>query len=102
MWKYFYSSDILYFWQYKMEKIKVKILSGYRITIPEEVRKRFSLKEGDELELTVEGNKLVYKIRNLPEDPVIAMLGIASGAKRKLSEVEEAVAAEVEEKISRE
>ncbi|MEM3786858.1 MAG: AbrB/MazE/SpoVT family DNA-binding domain-containing protein [Candidatus Bathyarchaeia archaeon] len=84
-----------------MEKTKVKILSGYRITIPEEVRRRFSLKEGDELELTVEGNRLIYKIRDLPEDPVIAMLGITSGVKQKLSEVEEAVVAEVEEKMDR-
>ncbi|MEM0054109.1 MAG: AbrB/MazE/SpoVT family DNA-binding domain-containing protein [Nitrososphaeria archaeon] len=84
-----------------MEKTKVKILSGYRITIPEEVRRRFSLKEGDELELTVEGNRLIYKIRDLPEDPVIEMLGITSGVKQKLSEVEEAVVAEVEEKMDR-
>jgi AbrB family looped-hinge helix DNA binding protein len=84
-----------------MEKQKVKILSGYRITIPEEVRRRFSLKEGDELELTVEGNKLIYKIKDLPEDPVITILGITSGPKQKLSEVEEAVAAEVEEKLEK-
>lgn len=84
-----------------MEKQKVKILGGYRITIPEEVRRRYSLKEGDELELTVEGNKLIYKIKDLPEDPVITMLGITSGAKRRLSEAEEAVAAEVEEKMKR-
>jgi len=84
-----------------MDKHKVKILGGYRITIPEEVRRRFSLKEGDELELTVEGNKLIYKMKDLPEDPVITMLGVASGPKRKLNEAEEAVAAEVEEKLKR-
>lgn len=84
-----------------MDKMKVKILSGYRVTIPEEVRRRFSLKEGDELELTVEGNKLIYKVESLPEDPVIAMLGVAGGMKRKLSEVEEAVIEEIEEKMSR-
>ncbi|MBO3754671.1 MAG: AbrB/MazE/SpoVT family DNA-binding domain-containing protein [Candidatus Brockarchaeota archaeon] len=84
-----------------MEKTKVKILSGYRITIPEEVRRRFSLKEGDELELTVEGNRLIYKIRGLPEDPVAAMLGITSGERRELSEAEEAVISEVEEKVNR-
>ncbi len=84
-----------------MEKTKVKILSGYRITIPEEVRRRFSLKEGDELELTVEGNRLIYKIIDLPEDPVISMLGITGGVERKLSGVEEAVTSELEEKMDR-
>ncbi|MGB9806429.1 MAG: AbrB/MazE/SpoVT family DNA-binding domain-containing protein [Thermoproteota archaeon] len=84
-----------------MEKQKVKILGGYRITIPEEVRHRFSLKEGDELELTVEGNKLIYKIKDLPEDPVITMLGTTSGPKQKLNKVEEAVVAEVEEKLEK-
>ena len=63
------------------------------MTIPEEVRRHFSLKEGDELELelTVEGNKLVYKIRDLPDDLVITMLGITGGPNQKLSEAEEAV-----------
>ena len=84
-----------------MEKVKVKILSGYRVTIPEEVRRRFSLKEGDELELTVEGNRLIYKIRDFPDDPVVAMLGITSGERRELGEAEEAVAAELEEKMNR-
>ncbi|MBO3800628.1 MAG: AbrB/MazE/SpoVT family DNA-binding domain-containing protein [Candidatus Brockarchaeota archaeon] len=80
---------------------KVKILSGYRVTIPEEVRRRFSLKEVDELELTVKGNRLIYKIRNLPEDPVAAMLGITSGERRELSEADEAVISEVEGKMNR-
>jgi bifunctional DNA-binding transcriptional regulator/antitoxin component of YhaV-PrlF toxin-antitoxin module len=42
---------------------KTKTLSNYRVTILEEVCRRFSLKEGNELELTIEGNKLIYKIK---------------------------------------
>ena len=84
-----------------MEKVKVKVLSGFRLTVPEEARRRLPIKVGDELEFAVEGNRIIYKVKGLPEDPVFAMLGLASGRLRKLSGVEEAVVGEVEEKLER-
>lgn len=84
-----------------MEKTKVKILSGFRLTIPEDARHRLPIRIGEELEFAVEGNRLVYKVKELPEDPVLSMLGLAKGQPQKLSEVEEAVISEVEEKAKR-
>ena len=75
-----------------MEKTKVKVLSGYRVTIPDEARRRLPLRIGEELEFSMEGNRLVYKVKELPEDPVFTMLGVAKGPQRKLSQIEEAVA----------
>ncbi len=84
-----------------MEKSKVKILSGFRVTIPNEARRRLPIKIGEELEFAVEGNRLVYKVKELPEDPVFTMLGLVRGPQQKLSEVEEAVISEIEEKSKR-
>ena len=84
-----------------MEKAKVKVLSGFRVTIPEEARQRLQIKIGEELEFAVEGNRIVYKMKELPEDPVFAMLALARGRPQKLSEVEEAVVSEIEEKQKR-
>lgn len=84
-----------------MEKSKVKILSGFRITIPEEARRRLPIKIGGELEFVLEGNRLVYMLKELPQDPVFNMLGLARGEERKLEEAEEAVVGEVEEKMKR-
>jgi bifunctional DNA-binding transcriptional regulator/antitoxin component of YhaV-PrlF toxin-antitoxin module len=84
-----------------MEKRKVKVLSGYRVTIPDEARRRLPLRIGEELEFTMEGNRLVYKVKELPEDPVFTMLGVARGPRRELGEIEEAVTSELEEKIKR-
>jgi len=49
----------------------------------------------------MEGNRLVYIVKELPEDPVFAMMGLARGKERKLSEVEEAVIGEVKDKLER-
>jgi bifunctional DNA-binding transcriptional regulator/antitoxin component of YhaV-PrlF toxin-antitoxin module len=84
-----------------MEKTKVKVLSGYRVTIPEEARRRLPLSIGEELEFAIEGNRLIYKVKSLPEDPVFTMLGVAKGPQRRLGQVEEAVVNELEEKIKR-
>ena len=84
-----------------MEKKKVKVLSGFRLSIPEEARRRLPIKMGEELEFSVEGNKLVYTVKELPEDPVFAMLGLAKGEERKLSNAEEAVISEINEKLKR-
>jgi bifunctional DNA-binding transcriptional regulator/antitoxin component of YhaV-PrlF toxin-antitoxin module len=80
---------------------KVRVLSGFRLTIPEEARRRLPIRLGEELEFAVEGNRLVYKVKGLPEDPVFCMLGLARGPPQKLGEAEEAVIGEVEEKAKR-
>lgn len=49
----------------------------------------------------MEGNRIVYRVEGLPEDPVFAMLGLAGGRLRKLGGVEEAVVSEVGEKLER-
>lgn len=84
-----------------MEKHKVKILSGFRVTIPEEARRRLPIKIGGELDFVLEGNRLIYMLKELPQDPVFDMLGLAKGEKRKLDEVEESMVSEIEEKLKR-
>ena len=72
-----------------MEKKKVRVLSGFRVTIPEEARRRLPIKIGEELEFIVEGKRLIYAVKGLPEDPVLNMLGLVKGEVEKKSEVEE-------------
>ena len=45
-----------------LNKYKTKVLSGYRITIPKEIREKFNIKIGDELEIVVESGKLLIPI----------------------------------------
>ena len=40
---------------------KVKVLSGYRVSIPKEVGKRLGLKIGDELILEIKGSQIVLR-----------------------------------------
>jgi bifunctional DNA-binding transcriptional regulator/antitoxin component of YhaV-PrlF toxin-antitoxin module len=40
-----------------MEKTKVKVLRVFHVTIPEDARRRLSIKIGEELEFTVEGSR---------------------------------------------
>ena len=84
-----------------MYRYRVKILSGHRVTIPKEVRERWGLEVGDEVEILVMGNKLVLRPIRLPEDPVLAMLGLAEGEKVELKEIEKVVIEELEEKLKR-
>jgi len=84
-----------------MERHKVRILSGFRITIPEEARRRLPIRIGGELEFALEGNRLVYTLKELPQDPVFKMLGLAEGEERRLGEIEEAVVSEIEAKLKR-
>jgi len=84
-----------------MQKCKVKVLSGFRLTIPEEARRRLPIKVGEELVFRLDGKRLVYMVEELPEDPVLGMLGLAKGERRRLTEVEDAVVSEVEEKLKR-
>jgi len=84
-----------------MHKLKARVLSGFRVAIPEEARRRLPIKIGQELDFVLEGNRLVYEVKGLPGDPVFTMLGLAIGEERKLREGEEAVVTEVEEKLKR-
>jgi len=61
-----------------IQKYKVKVLNGHRITIPKDVRERLGIHVGDELELIVEGGKIILKLSD--EDPVFMLLGLAEGA----------------------
>mgnify|MGYP000220990228 CR=1 FL=1 len=80
---------------------RIKLLTGFRITIPKEVRERWGLNVGDEMEMKVEGDKLVIRPSKLPKDPVLMIAGIAKGEAVKLGEVEEAVVREIEDKLER-
>jgi len=82
-------------------RYKVKVLSGYRVTLPREIRDRWGLEVGDEVEIIVEGSRLVLRPIKLPSDPVLAMLGIAGEKRVKLKGVEKAVVDELEEKLKR-
>ncbi|MHA1593895.1 MAG: AbrB/MazE/SpoVT family DNA-binding domain-containing protein [Candidatus Baldrarchaeia archaeon] len=79
------------------KRYKVKVLSGYRITIPMEVRERFGIKVGQELEMEVGPGEI--KIVVSRDDPVFGMLGIAEGAVREKGD--DLFAREVEEKLRR-
>ena len=80
---------------------RIKLLTGYRITIPKEVRDRWGLNIGDEMEVEVKGDRLIIRPIKLPRDPVLMIAGIAKGEVAKLSDVEEAVAKEIEDKMER-
>ena len=78
-------------------EFKVKVLSGYRITIPKEIRERFNIKVGDELKLVVRGNTLNIVLSE--EDPVMMLAGMAEGA--EIVEGDELFLKEVEDKMRR-
>ena len=80
---------------------KVKVLSGYRVTIPKDIREKWGLKIGDEVEVIVEGNRLILRPTKLPSDPVLAMLGLARGEEVELRGVEKAIVEELREKLKR-
>ncbi|MEX2689243.1 MAG: AbrB/MazE/SpoVT family DNA-binding domain-containing protein [Candidatus Njordarchaeia archaeon] len=82
----------------KKSKYKVKVLSGYRITIPEEIRKRMNIQIGQEVEIEPRGGEIIIRVSNI--DPVFSILGIASGAKEKKGD--EIFLEELKEKVDRE
>jgi AbrB family looped-hinge helix DNA binding protein len=77
----------------------VKVLEGYRVTIPKKVREMLMIEKGDTLELHIEGTRLILRSTKIPESPTLKMLGLAAGNKESL---EEAVIGEVEGKLGRE
>lgn len=80
---------------------KLKVLSGYRISIPKEVRERLGIRIGDEIFMEVSDGKIFLRIKSIPEDPVFSLIGLVGEKKRKLKDIEEAVIEEVEEKMKR-
>lgn len=59
-------------------KYKIKLLSGYRVSIPQEVRSRFNVKIGDELDLEVKGGRLIISFTK--ESPLMMLASIAEEA----------------------
>jgi len=80
---------------------KEKVLSGYRVTIPKKIRERLGIKIGDEVFIDVEDDKIIIRVRDVYEDPVLAMAGIAGEEKVKLKDIEESIIKELDEKIKR-
>jgi AbrB family looped-hinge helix DNA binding protein len=70
---------------------RVKLDDKGRIVIPKEVRERFNLKEGSDLELYVEGDKIVLKVRRVTVDDIYGLAGKESVS---LEEVEGALGLE--------
>ena len=78
---------------------EVKVLEGYRVTIPKEARERLRIKKGDKLKLEIEGARIILISTRIPANPTLKMLGLAAGHDEPL---EEALTGEVEEKLARE
>jgi AbrB family looped-hinge helix DNA binding protein len=78
---------------------EVKVLQGYRVTIPKEARERLKIEKGDTLRLEIEGARMILTSNKIPRNPTLKMLGLAAGHDEPL---EEALIGEVEEKLARE
>jgi AbrB family looped-hinge helix DNA binding protein len=78
---------------------EVKVLQGYRVTIPKEARERLKIEKGDTLRLEIEGTKMILTSNKIPKNPTLKMLGLAAGHDEPL---EEALIGEVEDKLARE
>jgi AbrB family looped-hinge helix DNA binding protein len=78
---------------------EVKVLEGYRVTIPREAREKLMIKRGDTLKLEIRGRKIILQSNKIPESPTMRMLGLASGYDKS---PEEAMAEEVDDKLARE
>jgi bifunctional DNA-binding transcriptional regulator/antitoxin component of YhaV-PrlF toxin-antitoxin module len=77
---------------------EVKVLQGYRVTIPEEARRRLKIKKGDSLSWEMRGREVVFRTEHLPASPTAEMMGLAAGV---TGELEEATLEEVREKLER-
>ncbi len=77
---------------------EVKVIEGYRITLPEEVRSRLRIKKGDKLTYTLRGREIILRAEHIPPNPTMRLLGLAAGVKKTL---EEAVLEEMQDKVER-
>jgi len=78
---------------------EVKVLEGYRVTIPKEAREKLRIKKGDTLKIKIQGAKIILHSEKIPDSPTLKMLGLAAGHEEPL---EKASIAEVENKLARE
>ena len=76
---------------------KVRVLSGYRITLPKPIRERLGISVGDELTLVVRGNEISIVIDE--EEPIMLIAGIVSGSEEIFGD--EIFLEEIEEKMKR-
>lgn len=76
----------------------VKVLEGYRVTIPQVVRTRLRIKKGDRLLCQLRGRDIVLRVEHIPEAPTLKMVGLATRVEATL---EQAVLEEMQEKLAR-
>ena len=74
------------------------MLEGYRVTIPEEARRRLKIKKGDSLSWEMRGREVVFRAEHLPASPTVEMMGLAVGVTGELAE---ATLEEVKAKLER-
>lgn len=77
---------------------EIKVLEGYRITLPEDVRRKLRINKGDALKWELRGRELILRAEHIPLSPTMQMVGLAAGVK---STPEQAVIEEVDEKVAR-
>lgn len=77
---------------------EVKVLEGYRVTIPGEVRTRLRIRKGDRLFCELRGREIVLRAEHIPEAPTLGLLDLAAEVKVT---PEQAVLEEVMEKLAR-
>lgn len=75
---------------------EVKVLDGYRVTIPKEAREQLSIRKGDLLKFSVVGEKMILQPKKKSESLTLKMLGLAAGYDK--SPVE-AIMEEINEKV---
>jgi len=81
-----------------MSLVEVKVLQGYRVTLPKEVRRKLRIETGDVLKCELRGREVVLRAEHIPASPTMEMLGLAAEVE---ASSEEAVLEEVEEKLAR-
>jgi len=56
---------------------KMKVTRKYQITIPQEIREKLHLKEGDEIKIHQDGKKIIIElIKDRSKDPILEMLSL--------------------------
>lgn len=78
---------------------EVRVLEGYRVTIPKKAREKLRIEKGDKLKLKIQGTKIILHSEKIPDNPTLKMLGLAAGHEEPL---EKALIEEVEDKLARE
>ncbi len=58
---------------------EVKVIEGYRITLPVKYRERTGIKKGDKLKYEIKGEKLILSVKRGVDNPTKRLFGIAVG-----------------------